>query len=159
MTATITSTESSTRSNGVMPPKLGAAGVGSDYRKSVPVEVRLRQWDGRAEGTWHQDIYSERSCFRRAARVVEELVAMGEGERAEMLLAPIDAALMGRTTETTVQAILASAKADCDENGAEAAYHANPCKATAEALIRASIRDRVRAEIREQKLRDQWGIK
>jgi hypothetical protein len=94
-----------------------------------------------------------------AADVVQTLMASGEHDRLMGMMAPMDAALNAwKVTPALSAATLASAKADAHEDTAEAAYHVNPCRETARALVKASAAERLHAEQREAALIAEWEL-
>ena len=98
-------------------------------------------------------------CFADAADVVTVFMADKQGDRLAMRMAPLDAALAAwQCVPTPLEALLDSAKADAAEEIAEAEYHLSPSKETARALVKASARERRRAEIREQSLIQTWEL-
>ena len=98
-------------------------------------------------------------CFRDAADVIATLAQGGEHDRLAEMMAPMDASLNAwKVVPPLDEATLASQKADGHEDNAEAAYHVNPCRETARALIKASAVERLHAEQREAALKAEWEL-
>lgn len=84
--------------------------------KAVPVEVRLADRWGRAPDTWHRRIYGDGSAFADGEKIVEALVAGGEGERAYLLVSRLQERLLP-TPPAVAAALDAHDEADTGEDG------------------------------------------